>query len=118
MSNIIPSPNGDTIAICDACGHALAGYLPTDIGYEQWTRETLEGTVRLLTAMNKAGTKLHTAERSDSNLIQRCDCCDRPHETFEFYDILEARYITPDDLPDTPPLTQAEWDDMNTWGAI
>lgn len=87
----IPAPNGDTISVCDSCGHALEGYLPTDIGLEEYTRDTLEGTIFYLTLMNKNDTYLVDVERSDSNLIPRCDICKRTHETFEFYSIYEAR---------------------------
>lgn len=87
----VPAPNGDTISVCDICGHALEGFSPEDAGLNEYSRATLEGTVFYLTLMNKNDTYLHDAERSDSNLIPRCDVCKTPKSPFQWYSIYEAR---------------------------
>lgn len=91
---LVPTPNGDFIWVCDDCDHALFGFDPRETGWlDEYRRETLEGSLYILTHMTP-GTKLKPLSepdnRSDSNLLSSCDCCKRPHETFEFYSGYQA----------------------------
>lgn len=91
INTIIPTPNGDTICICNDCAHALAGFDARDAYLDEYTRATLEGATKILFAQTIHNAHLHDCEQSDSNLITRCDCCNRPHEHGEFYAVLESR---------------------------
>jgi hypothetical protein len=90
---LVPTPNGDYIWICAACDHAISGFDAREASLDEYTRETLEGSLYILTHMTP-GTKLAPLSEpdniSDSNLLSSCDCCKRPHETFEFYSSYQA----------------------------
>jgi len=86
-ARIIPNINGDTICVCDVCGHALEGYTPDQAGVDEYSRSCLEGCLEILT---KTDGKLHDEERSDSNLIPKCDVCLTPKSPFQWYSIYAA----------------------------
>lgn len=92
---LVPRPNGDYIWLCADCDHAISGFDARDTGWlpDGYTRQTLEAVLFILTHLDE-GTKLaplpEPDNASDSNLLSSCDCCKRPHETFEFYSGYQA----------------------------
>lgn len=84
------APNGDTLAVCSTCAHAIAGYGPEDIGLEEWPDATRHSFGEFHYSLYLRNVDFRTIETSDSNLIRHCDICKTPKSPFQWYEIIEA----------------------------
>lgn len=109
------APNGDTLAACSACAHAISGYAPDVAGLEQYRDATVSGALALHGSLARRNLSAHVIDMSDSRLIAACDICDMPRYPGQWFEIFEARPVVAAEAECDHPSESRR---MSDWGMI
>lgn len=99
MARFTPTPispdTGDTLAACDLCSHALAGYDAAEAYVVRYPLATLEGVEALRAAQTAGDVPFEYVEAgySDSTLWGGCGVCGTPRERFQGYSVIRAQRV-------------------------